>query len=368
MANVCDYVKWRGDLELKNDEFNEIDGLILSRLSYFPFEQLTEENEEITIEEFAKRFEQADQTTLRILWEDDKYLIPLLGKSARFGKMLVTNMVNKFNKEEERQFFAVTVVMPDNTIFVTYRGTDDTLVGWKEDFNMSFKAHIASQRDSAQYVNEIAKRYKQKIRIGGHSKGGNLAVYAAAFANKTVKNRIINVYNNDGPGFIEEITDTNEYKEAINKVHTYIPQSSVIGRLLNHEEKYTIVQSVQKGLMQHDLYSWQLEGKKLVSLAEVTNGSQFVDKTLKEWLKEIEPKQREIVIDAIFEIINTTDANSFKEIKERLFTDVRLMLKKYQSLDDESKKMIMEFFQTLIRTAKNTAMEEIPAFNKTNKE
>ena len=233
---------------------------------------------------------------------------------------------------------------------------------------MSFKAHIASQRDSAQYVNEIAKRYKQKIRIGGHSKGGNLAVYAAAFANKTVKNRIINVYNNDGPGFIEEITDTNEYKEAINKVHTYIPQSSVIGRLLNHEEKYTIVQSVQKGLMQHDLYSWQLEGKKLVSLAEVTNGSQFVDKTLKEWLKEIEPKQREIVIDAIFEIINTTDANSFKEIKERLFTDVRLMLKKYQSLDDESKKMIMEFFQTLIRTAKNTAMEEIPAFNRTNKE
>ena len=368
MANVCDYVKWRGDLELKNDEFNEIDGLILSRLSYFPFEQLTDENEEITIEEFTKRFEQADQTTLKILWEDDKYLIPLLGKSARFRQMLVTDMVNKFNKEEERQFFAVTVVMPDNTIFVTYRGTDDTLVGWKEDFNMSFKSHIVSQKDSAQYINEIAKKYKQKIRIGGHSKGGNLAVYAATFANKSVKNRIINVYNNDGPGFMEEITDTKEYKEVINKVHTYIPQSSVIGRLLNHEEKYTIVQSIQKGLMQHDLYSWQLEGKKLASLAEVTNGSQFIDKTIKEWLKEIEPKQREIVIDAIFEIINTTDANSFKEIKEKLFTDIRLMLKKYQSLDDESKKMIMEFFQTLIKIAKNTAKEEIPVFNRTNKE
>lgn len=120
--------------------------------------------------------------------------------------------------------------------------------------------------------------------------------------------------------------------------------------------------------MQHDLYSWQLEGKKLISLAEVTNESQFVDKTIKGWLKEIEPKQREAVVDAIFEIINTTNANSFKEIKEKLFTDVRLMLKKYQSLDDESKKMIMEFFQILIRTAKNNAIEEIPAFNKISKD
>ena len=368
MSNVCDYVKWRGDLSIEQSEFNEIDNLILSRFSYFPFDKIIKENEVVTIKELSERFKKQDIRKLPILWKDDVDLFPLMGESERFGKLLATKYINKIDQEQEKQFAAITVLMPDNTIFVTFRGTDDTLVGWKEDFNMSFKAHIASQRDSAQYVNEIAKRYKQKIRIGGHSKGGNLAVYAAAFANKTVKNRIINVYNNDGPGFIEEITDTNEYKEAINKVHTYIPQSSVIGRLLNHEEKYTIVQSVQKGLMQHDLYSWQLEGKKLVSLAEVTNESQFVDKTLKEWLKEIEPKQREIVIDAIFEIINTTDANSFKEIKERLFTDVRLMLKKYQSLDDESKKMIMEFFQTLIRTAKNTAMEEIPAFNRTNKE
>ena len=233
---------------------------------------------------------------------------------------------------------------------------------------MSFKAHIASQLDAAKYINDVSKKYKQKIRIGGHSKGGNLAVYAAAFANKTAKNKIINVYNNDGPGFIDEITETEEYKQAINKVHTYIPQSSVVGRLLNHEEKYTIVQSVQKGIMQHDLYSWQLEGKKLVSLAEVTNGSQFIDKTIKQWLKEIDPKQREIVVDAIFEIINTTNANSFKDIREKLFTDVRIMLKKYQSLDDESKKMIMEFFQTLMKTAKNNAIEEIPALNRTNKE
>lgn len=121
-----------------------------------------------------------------------------------------------------------------------------------------------------------------------------------------VKTRIINVYNNDGPGFADDITNTKEYKEMIEKVHTYIPQSSVIGRLLNHEEKYTVVKSIQKGIMQHDLYSWQVQGTKVVSLKEVTNGSEFVDKTIKQWLDDVEPKQREIVIDTIFDILSTT--------------------------------------------------------------
>ena len=131
--------------------------------------------------------------------------------------MIVTNIANKFNKEEEMQFFAVTVLMPDNTIFLSYRGTDDTLVGWKEDFNMSFKSHIASQLDSVKYINDIAKKYQNNIRIGGHSKGGNLAVYAAVFANEDIKPRITNVYNNDGPGFADDITNTKEYKEIFVK-------------------------------------------------------------------------------------------------------------------------------------------------------
>ena len=353
MANVCDYVKWRGDLNLKKDEFNEIDGLILSRLSYFPLEQLLEENEEITIEEFGKRFENADKTSLRILWEDDKKLIPLLSESERFGKMIVTNIVNKFNKEEERQFFAVTVLMPDNTLFVSYRGTDDTLVGWKEDFNMSFKSHIASQLDSAKYINEVAKKYKQKIRIGGHSKGGNLAVYAATYADKSVKKRIINVYNNDGPGFMEEITETDEYKQAINKVHTYIPQSSIIGRLMNHKEKYTIIESTQKGIMQHDLYSWQILGKEFITLPNVTNESEFIDKTIKEWLENVEPAKREQVINVIFEILNSTDAQTTKELRKNLFSNIKVILEKYKNIDPETKEMIAQTANALIKIVKN---------------
>ncbi len=368
MSNVCEYVKWRGDLTLKQSKFNEIDALILTRLSYFPFDQLIQPNEEATVEELSKRFEKADKSTMKILWEDDNELFPLMGKSKRFGKMIVTQYVNKINAEQEKQFSATTVILPDNTIFVTYRGTDATIVGWKEDFNMCFKSHIASQKDAVEYLNMVSKKYKRLIRIGGHSKGGNLAVYAAMFTNSKVKKRIINIYNNDGPGFDDEIIKTKEYKEILPKVHTYIPQSSVIGRLLNHEEKYTVVQSIQKGIMQHDLYSWQLEGKEFICLEKVTNGSEIFDKTLKEWLVNITPEQRGIVIDTAFDILNTTEVEYFSELKKNWFLNIRLMLGRYKNLDDESKKVISEIVQKLVSTVKNIISNEMTSFRKSKKE
>ena len=368
MSNVCEYVKWRGDLTLKQSKFNEIDALILTRLSYFPFDQLIQQNEEATVEELSKRFEKADKSTMKILWEDDNELFPLMGKSERFGKMSVTQYVNKINAEQEKQFSATTVILPDNTIFVTYRGTDATIVGWKEDFNMCFKSHIASQKDAVEYLNMVSKKYKRLIRIVGHSKGGNLAVYAAMFTNSKVKKRIINIYNNDGPGFDDEIIKTKEYKEILPKVHTYIPQSSVIGRLLNHEEKYTVVQSIQKGIMQHDLYSWQLEGKEFICLEKVTNGSEIFDKTLKEWLINITPEQRGIVIDTAFDILNTTEVEYFSELKKNWFLNIRLMLGRYKNLDDESKKVISEIVQKLVSTVKNIISNEMTSFRKSKKE
>ena len=368
MSNVCEYVKWRGDLTLKQSKFNEIDALILTRLSYFPFDQLIQPNEEATVEELSKRFEKADKNKLEILWPDDNELFPLMGKSERFGKMSVTQYVNKINAEQEKQFSATTVILPDNTIFVTYRGTDATIVGWKEDFNMCFKSHIASQKDAVEYLNMVSKKYKRLIRIGGHSKGGNLAVYAAMFTNSKVKKRIINIYNNDGPGFDDEIIKTKEYKEILPKVHTYIPQSSVIGRLLNHEEKYTVVQSIQKGIMQHDLYSWQLEGKEFICLEKVTNGSEIFDKTLKEWLINITPEQRGIVIDTAFDILNTTEVEYFSELKKNWFLNIRLMLGRYKNLDDESKKVISEIVQKLVSTVKNIISNEMTSFRKSKKE
>ena len=361
MANVCDYVRWRGDLTLEQSEFNEIDNLILARFSYFPFDKIIRENEIATIKELSRRFSNQDVTKLPILWKDDVELFPLMGNSKRFGGMLATKYINKIDAEQEKQFSAITVLMPDDTIYVSYRGTDNTIVGWKEDFNMSFKSHIASQISAKQYLEEIAKEYpSSKIIIGGHSKGGNIAVYAATFASKEVKDRIINVYNNDGPGFCEDVIETTEYQEILSRVHTYIPQSSIIGRLMNHKEKYTIVESVQRGIMQHDLYSWQLLGKEFVTLKKLTNESEFIDKTIKDWLENVEPEKREQVIDAVFEILNTTEAQTMKELKANWFANAKTILGTYKNIDNDTKEMVWQTVNELLKVAKNNIFEELP--------
>lgn len=361
MANVCDYVRWRGDLTLEQSEFNEIDNLILARFSYFPFDKIIRENEIATIKELSRRFSNQDVTKLPILWKDDVELFPLMGNSKRFGGMLATKYINKIDAEQEKQFSAITVLMPDGTIYVSYRGTDNTIVGWKEDFNMSFKSHIASQISAKQYLEEIAKEYpSSKIIIGGHSKGGNIAVYAATFASKEVKDRIINVYNNDGPGFCEDVIETTEYQEILPRVHTYIPQSSIIGRLMNHKEKYTIVESVQRGIMQHDLYSWQVLGKEFVTLKKLTNESEFIDKTIKDWLENVEPEKREQVIDAVFEILNTTEAQTMKELKANWFANAKTILGTYKNIDSDTKEMVWQTVNELLKVAKNNIFEELP--------
>lgn len=368
MANIIDYVEWRGDLNLNKTEFNEIDSLILNRFSYFPLDNLINKNEMVSIKELSERFKKADKKQMRILWKDDADLFPIMGNSKRFGEMLALEYINKIDPEQEKQFSAITVILPDDTLYISYRGTDNTLIGWKEDFNISFKSHIASQISAKKYLENIAKKYPyKKIRIGGHSKGGNLAVYASVFVDSEIQKRIINVYNNDGPGFHEDIINTEEYKRVINKVTTYIPQDSIFGMLLNHEEKYTIVQSNEKGLMEHDAYSWQVLGKKFVVLKEVTNESKFIDKTIKNWLKDLDMDTRQQVIDIVFEILNSTNSKTIQDLKFSLVKNARIILSSYKQITPENKKMIEATVTALLGIVKENVKAEYKKFKNLSK-
>ena len=352
MSNIIDYIEWRGDLSFTSSKFNEIDNLVLSRVSYFPFENLIQDGETITLNEAYQRFRKIDLSKVRILQKEDLDLFPAVANSNRFGDLFIKKFINKRSLEEEKQFSAITIIIPDGTTYVAYRGTDNTLVGWKEDFNMSFMKSVPAQMDAKDYLNEVAKEVTGKLRIGGHSKGGNLAVYASAFCDETVKNRIIEVYNNDGPGFFEEIVETSEYQSILPKVHTYIPQSSIIGRLLNHEEQYTVVKSTQVGIYQHDLYSWQLIGKKFVEMNEVTNESEFIDKSLKKWLKEVDKEQREKFWVALFDILSSTDAETLSQISDNWFVNSKKIFNTYKNLDEDSKEIINKTMKSLFSIVK----------------
>ena len=361
MANIIDYLNWRGDLTFSQVPLNEIDSLILSRISYFPFDNLFQGEEKITIEKAYKRFKkEKDKTVLQI---DDLELFPAVAGCARYKDLVLLDYINKIEPKEEKQFSAITICLPNNLLYVSFRGTDNTLIGWKEDFNMSFSSHVPSQKDSKVYLDDIASKYEGDIIVGGHSKGGNLAVYAATFCNDETKKRIKVIYNEDGPGFDEDIIQTDGYQKIIKKVHTYIPQSSVIGRLLNHQEAYTVVQSTASGIMQHDLYSWQVLGSKFICVEEVTNGSLLVDKTIKDWVREVSPKQRAQFIEVLFDILNCTEATTLEDLSTKKIATARLLVKRYQCIEDENKELISKTMHALLGIIKNNVIGNISQKN-----
>lgn len=363
MGTIFDYLIWRGDLTFQQDIFNEIDNLILARFSYFPFDTLIHAGESLTIKELYNRFQKQPISSMQILQKEDLDLFPMLSKSTRFSTIIVEHYINKINLEEQKQFSAICLHLPDHTIYISYRGTDNTLIGWKEDFNMSFSSKIPSQLDAVCYLEKIALLYPFSIRVGGHSKGGNLAVYASTFCNPSIQSRIISIYNNDGPGFDETITLDERYQSTLPKIHTFVPQTSIIGRLLGHAEEYTVVQSNQKGLMQHDVYSWQTRANTFIHLTEVDKGSQFIDKTIKDWLKAVHPDQREEFINILFQIINNTDANTLVELKAQWLKSAKSFFSTYRNMSPKDKQIVSKTLNALFGIVKNNLRDSLPNFS-----
>jgi len=181
--------------------------------------------------------------------------------SPRFRNMTLNGYTALLDDSIEQQFAALTIDLGNGSIYISFRGTDDTIVGWKEDLNMGFLEEIPSQKQAVEYVARVARQYSDKtIRIGGHSKGGNLAVYSAAKSSGEIQERIVAVHNNDGPGFAWDISETPGHKRIASRIHTILPQTSVVGMLMEHEKRYQVVHSTYDGLYQHDGFSWQVLG------------------------------------------------------------------------------------------------------------
>lgn len=360
MSNILDYIKWRGDLNFEQSEFNNVDNLILSRFAYLPLDNLFESiNEIITINQAYVRYINRVIEEEKILQKEDKDLFPALANSKRFGKLKITKYVNNVSKEEEKQFSGVTVLLPDDTMYISYRGTDNTIVGWKEDFNISLDIDVPSQIDAVKYLEKVHSDIKKSMRIGGHSKGGNLAIYASIFCIENIKPYIIKVYNNDGPGLSKKLTETVEYKQGLSKIISLVPQTSIIGKLMYHEEKYYIVKSTQKGIMQHDLYSWQVTGNDFVYLKEITNESEFADALIKEWTTKITPKQRNEFINILYGIVKETNSDTLYEMSKNRFKTVGTLIKAYHSTNKKNKQIISQTLMELFEITKNNVFKNI---------
>lgn len=364
-ANIIDYLKWRGDLSFGQSPFNDVDSLILSQIIYIPFEGIVpsvRSTRTITLRDSAEKFfNMYDETksSLGALLPNDIFeLFRMAGESVRFGNIRLSRYVNKINRETEIQFCAMTIFIDEmNEIYIDFRGTDDTIVGWKEDFNMGFMTPVPSQTQSVKYFNYVISRYikekpEWKIRLGGHSKGGNLAVFAAAYVQDapelSVQDRIECIYNFDGPGFDDKVMQSEEYMRIRDKIKTMIPQSSVVGMLLGHEEGYTVVKSNQVGLLQHDALSWEVVGTGFICLESVTDSSIVLDKTLKTWIKGMDSISTERFVTALFEILSATDARTLTELMTGKNKSLSVMMKAYADEDEDTKNMLKSAVRSMI--------------------
>lgn len=322
MPNILDYLDWRGDVPLRAVPFNEADELVLCRLAYLPFEGVVggdlRQYVALSLPEAVRRLQQyctPDGGGRRLLDERDILLMEKLAASTRFSSIRLTGYANRLDKQQEKQFSAVTALLPDRTVLVIYRGTDNTMVGWKEDFNMSFADAVPAQLDAVAYLENVAAKFRMaKLRVCGHSKGGNLAVYAAAFCRPAVQARILSVRNNDGPGFLDAVLQKAGYRHIMARTHTYLPESSVFGMLMEHAERYYVVKSEGNLITQHDLYGWQLTRSGPVLLEQLSEHSVFLDAALKEWLAAMDVQQRERLVDSIFAILQEAGVEDLEEL------------------------------------------------------
>lgn len=352
MANIFDYLYWRGDLKLDQIPFHEVDGVILARFSYIPFEYAGIDKEEMTISEAADRILSLPDLDDKFLDQDDIGLLHHLQNSPRFRDMKLTHYVNQIDHVSQTQFSALTIELDAGHYYVSFRGTDSTLVGWKEDFNMTFVCPVPAQTLAAAYFNHIGAQLQGDFILGGHSKGGNLAVYAASFCEEGLQDRIEKVYNFDGPGFQDKLLATEGYKRICGKAQTFVPQTSIFGMMLGHEEQYTIVHSQQHGPFQHDVYSWELEKDHFTKLETVTNSSRWIDFTLKQWISGMNSEQREQFADAVYAAVLSTNASTLKELSENWFLSAKTVLKSLKSLDEPTRTLVSQAMRSLVQYAK----------------
>ena len=366
MANMEDYIKWRGDLSFEQDPFNEVDGLILTQLGYLDLGGVVPAWNEKNSISMAKLIEKywlknppAEMPDKIGIVRNPARLFGLLKESRRFSELIFANYINRVDKEKQEQFAAMTTWIPDGSIYVIYRGTDATMVGWRENLNMSYLNQVPAQLEAVSYLERVFEWTNFKLRLGGHSKGGNLAVYAAMHISAEISGRIVSVDNYDGPGFRTAITKRPEYSQTMEKVRTYLPESSVIGRLMEHSEKYRVIKADATGLWQHDAFTWQIEGNSFVYAEALDAESDMVELTVKQWLEKIAESERKQFVDTLFDVLAAAKIETVSDLANMKWKDAAEFLKVMNNLDDRQKREFRRVINLFWKEAAEVVGKEV---------
>ncbi|MBR1377165.1 MAG: DUF2974 domain-containing protein [Bacilli bacterium] len=350
--NIFDYVK-KYDYTFEEKPFNEVDNLIFSTLIYIDYRDII--NGVMTLENISKKYLSVTNINKKnkeiFAVKNAKKLLELIPDSKRFKDVLVYNYV--YESDEKSQFGALTYGFND-TLYVAYEGTDDLISGWEEDFEMAYNFPVVAHKKAIKYL----KRYtftNKKLYVGGHSKGGNLALVAGMCSNFILRKKIINIYSNDGQGLRLSEIESNKYKRIKSKLIHFIPQNSIVGLLFRHDTD-VVVKAKAPTIVSHIPSSWVVKEDSF-ERSELVKSSSIFDKGMIEWLNCYDYSKREKFITEVFDILRENEITSLLQIKSD-FTYVFKLVKSSANVSDETKQMVNDLLKILSKVTKETRLEK----------
>lgn len=356
-GTIIDYLEKYGDCPLEEMPMNDVDSLILCQLSYLKYDGLVSDvrakGKSISLKEIREHAD-FDRLFADTRFEkQNRELFQGAVSGRRFGNMRLNCYINMVEKEWETQFAAVTYLLEDGTIYVCFRGTDETIVGWKEDFNMAYLSPIPGQAYSVKYLNMVMSRLHCPFYVGGHSKGGNLALYSAMNCIPDVQRRIRKIYNMDGPGFRPEVLERCGYAKIEERVVKILPHSSVVGMIFEKGIRYQVIESNRFGLMQHDPFTWLVEDAQFVYADDIYESRRFMDNTINEWILSLEEQQLRTFVDTLYQVVVASQAEDLIEFSADWKKSMNGIVAAIRDVDEQTAKMLREIIKSLFEIAGN---------------
>lgn len=350
MNNIVNYVT-EANHSFADKPFNIVDSLVLSQLTYLNFDVivpgLSNIATPVSVQEVAA-VNNADTLFYKVRDSKSNWkLFSAFVNSPRFRDTRLTFYVNQLDDKAEKQFSAVTYLLSDGSAYIAYRGTDATFIGWKEDFNMAFTSPVPSQEEGVAYLNAVTEQLSLPIKIGGHSKGGNIAVYSAVKCRRSIQDRITHVFSHDGPGFQDQFFLDGNYLSMKGRINKTLPQSSIIGMLLQNQENYSVIKSGRVWIMQHDPFSWLISGDDFEYIPSVTKSALYTNGTLNQWVSTLDDQKRELFVNTLFQIIKATNATTFYDLTGDWPRRAIAVLGAMKDTDGETKKFLFQTIRSL---------------------
>ena len=358
MKNMLDYIKEFGHVSFEERAFSEIDALVLTELEYLPLEKVvpSDENGEnfVTVKEIAEYMQEHKQELFdenpMMITQERHEVSQVIADAPRFQSLKFFGVVSEWDKDTTKQFAAVTVEVEPSVRLVVFRGTDETLIGWKEDFLMTYSPLVAAQTDAKEYLAKQASLWGGDLMISGHSKGGNLAIYAAATQEEDVQLRIVDIFCFDSPGLYRSVLETKGYQNIVPLAMRYIPQDSLVGLMLESEVPYVIVKSNATGAMQHSAMTWEIEDGEFIKMEKLTKNSQLNDQTFKKWTESVSDEELELFWNVFFELLFSVGIDTVNDLYGQFMHYVQEFLKAAGDMDEEKRELLTRIALLLVST------------------